>query len=66
MTGTERTLVLIKPDGVKRHIIGEIIKRFEDKNLNIIAMKYMKMTKAQAERHYSVHKGKPFYDDLVR
>ncbi len=66
MTGSERTLVLIKPDGVRRHIIGSIIKRFEDKGMIIVAMKYMKMTREQAERHYSVHRGKPFYNDLVK
>jgi len=61
----ERTLILIKPDGVSRHIIGRIISRFEDKGLKLVAMKYMKATKEQAEKHYSVHSLKPFFNDLV-
>mgnify|MGYP001626138896 CR=1 FL=1 len=60
-----RTLVLIKPDGVQRAKIGEIIRRFEEKGLKIAAMKLMKVNKEQAERHYAVHKGKPFYDSLI-
>ncbi len=62
---TERTLVLIKPDGVKRRLSGEIITRINRKGLNIIAMKMLKLTREQAEVHYSVHKGKPFFNGLV-
>ena len=60
-----RTLVLIKPDGVQRAKIGEIVKRFEDKGLKVVAMKLMIVSKEQAERHYAVHKGKPFYNSLI-
>lgn len=60
-----RTLVLIKPDGVLRGKIGEIVSRFENKGLKIVAMKIMKVTREKAERHYSVHQGKPFYESLL-
>lgn len=60
-----RTLVLIKPDGVQRAKVGEIIRRFEEKGLKIAALKLMKVTREQAERHYAVHKGKPFYESLL-
>jgi len=60
-----RTLILLKPDGVQRGLIGEIISRFEKKGLKIAAMKMMRMTKKKAEDFYSVHKGKPFYNGLV-
>lgn len=61
----ESTLVLVKPDGLKRRLTGEIIQRLERKGLNIVAMKMLKLTKEQAEVHYSVHKGKPFFPGLV-
>ncbi|MCL4447011.1 MAG: nucleoside-diphosphate kinase [Thermoplasmatales archaeon] len=60
-----RTLVLIKPDGVARSKVGEIISRFEDKGLKVTALKLMRLDKDRAERHYAVHKGKPFYDSLL-
>jgi nucleoside-diphosphate kinase len=60
-----RTLVLIKPDGVVRSKVGEIISRFEDKGLKVTALKLMRLDKDRAERHYAVHKGKPFYDSLL-
>ena len=60
-----RTLVLIKPDGVVRSRVGAIISRFEDKGLKVVGMKLMKLDRASAERHYAVHKGKPFYDSLL-
>ena len=60
-----RTLILLKPDGIQRGLIGEIISRFEKKGLKIVAMKMMRMTKKKAEDFYSVHKGKPFYSGLV-
>ncbi len=61
----ERTLVLVKPDGLKRRLVGEIIRRFEVKGLKIIGLKMLQLTKEEAEKHYSVHKGKPFFADLV-
>ncbi|OPJ61166.1 nucleoside-diphosphate kinase [Clostridium oryzae] len=61
----ERTLVLIKPDGVKRKLIGKIINHYEEKNLNITALKMVKVTKAMAEAHYIEHKGKDYYDSLI-
>ncbi len=64
--GTERTLVLVKPDGLKRRLAGEIISRFERKGLRLIALKEMRLTQSMAEEHYSVHRDKPFYRDLVQ
>lgn len=61
----ERTLILIKPDGVKRRLVGEIIKRFEKKGMRILGMKMLILSKEKAEKHYAVHKGKPFYNNLV-
>jgi len=61
-----RTLVLIKPDGVVRGKIGEIIERFERKGLKIVALKMIQVSREQAERHYSVHRGKPFYESLLK
>jgi nucleoside-diphosphate kinase len=61
----ERTLSIIKPDGVERGLIGEVIKRFENKDIKIIAMKMIRMTKAQAEGFYAVHKERPFFDSVT-
>ncbi len=61
----ERTLILIKPDGVSRKLVGNVISRFENKGLKLIAMKLMKVTKEKAELHYSVHSLKPFFSGLV-
>jgi len=61
----ERTFVMIKPDAVKRGLIGEIIRRFERKGLAIKAMKMLKMKRDQAEELYSPHKDKPFFKDLI-
>jgi nucleoside-diphosphate kinase len=61
----ERTLVLIKPDGVNRKLIGEVISRFEKKGFTIRAMKLMRLSKKTAEQFYAVHKGKEFYKPLV-
>ena len=61
----ERTLSIIKPDGVERGLIGEVIKRLEANNLNIVAMKMVFMTKAQAEGFYAVHKERPFFESLT-
>ncbi|MCX8070060.1 MAG: nucleoside-diphosphate kinase [Thermodesulfovibrionales bacterium] len=62
---TERTLSIIKPDGVKKNIIGEIINRFEKNGLRIAAMKKIWMTKEEAKGFYIVHKDRPFYDSLT-
>ncbi len=61
----ERTLVLIKPDGIKRRLAGEIISRFEHKGLRLIAVKMLKLDRKKAEMHYSVHRDKPFFGELV-
>jgi nucleoside-diphosphate kinase len=61
----ERSLVLIKPDAVQRGVGGKIIARLERKGLKIVAMKMLQMDKALAQRHYDIHKGKAFFDDLV-
>jgi len=61
----ERTLSIIKPDGVKKNIIGEIIRRFENAGLRIAAIRKIKMTKTAAEGFYGVHKGKFFYEELT-
>jgi nucleoside-diphosphate kinase len=62
----ERSLVLIKPDGVQRGLIGEVISRLERRGLRLIAAKFMGVSTALAERHYAIHKGKPFYEGLIR
>jgi len=61
----ERTFVAVKPDGVERILVGEVVGRFEKRGLKIVGMKFMKVTKEMAEQHYGEHKGKPFYDGLV-
>lgn len=61
----ERTLVLVKPDGIKRRFMGEIIQRFERKGLKIVALKLLRLTKEKAEEHYEVHREKPFFGELV-
>lgn len=61
----ERTFAMIKPDGVSRRLVGEIVSRIETKGYDIVAMKRMVITRELAERHYGEHKGKPFFDGLV-
>ena len=61
----ERTLIIIKPDGVQRHLAGEIISRFEKKGLKLVAAKFMQISRDLAERHYAVHKDKPFFEGVV-
>ena len=61
----QRTLVVLKPDAVQRAIAGELLARFERRGLRIAALRLVKVERAQAEKHYAVHKGKFFYDDLV-
>lgn len=62
---SERTLVIVKPDGVNRRLIGEILSRIERKGYVISSMKTMKIDKDLAEKHYEEHKGQPFYDKLI-
>ncbi|CAI8009324.1 Nucleoside diphosphate kinase [Geodia barretti] len=62
---TEQTLVLIKPDGVQRGLVGEIIARYEHKGLKIVAMKLLQLPLVTAEALYAVHHGKSFYDVLI-
>ena len=61
----ERTLIIIKPDAVQRGLSGEILRRFEQRGLRIIGMKFMQVSRALAEKHYAVHVGKGFYESLV-
>ena len=61
----ERTLSIIKPDGVEKNIIGEICKRFEDGGLRIVALRMMRLSAGQAGEFYAVHKERPFFADLV-
>ena len=65
MTLMEHTLSIIKPDGVSRGLIGEVIKRIESADIAISAMKMVHLTKAQAEGFYAVHRGKPFFQSLT-
>ncbi|WP_298087122.1 nucleoside-diphosphate kinase [uncultured Corynebacterium sp.] len=62
---TERTLILIKPDGVRRGLVGEVISRIERKGLKLVAMDLRVADKAVAEEHYAEHKERPFYGELV-
>jgi len=61
----ERTLSIIKPDGVQKNVIGEVIKRFESSGIKIAAMKMIQLTKPQAQGFYAVHKERPFFDSLT-
>jgi len=61
----QRTLIVLKPDAVQRAIAGELLARFERRGLRIAALRLVKVERALAEKHYAVHKGKFFYDDLV-
>jgi nucleoside-diphosphate kinase len=62
----EQTLVLVKPDGVQRGLIGEVISRLERRGLRLVAAKFVNVNVELAETHYAIHKGKPFYDGLIR
>src|SRR5216110_894672 len=62
----QRTLIILKPDAVQRAIVGELIARFERRGLRLAAMRLAKVDRALAEKHYEVHKGKFFYEDLVK
>jgi len=61
----ERTLVLVKPDGVQRGLIGEVTSRLERRGLRLVAAKFMAVDRKLAETHYAIHKGKSFYDGLI-
>ncbi len=61
----ERTLIIIKPDAVQRGLTGEILRRFEQRGLRIIGMKFMQVSRALAEKHYDVHRERPFFGRLV-
>jgi nucleoside-diphosphate kinase len=62
---TERTLVLVKPDGVQRLLVGRIVGRFEERGLKIVGLKLVRVDRSLAERHYAVHRGKPFFEGLL-
>jgi nucleoside-diphosphate kinase len=62
----EKTLILLKPDCLHRRLAGAVLQRFEQKGLRLAAMKLVQPDRALAERHYAVHKGKPFYDSLLQ
>lgn len=62
---TERTFVMVKPDGVHRGLVGEIISRLEERGLKLVAAKFMQIDRDLAEEHYAEHVDKPFFDDLV-
>jgi nucleoside-diphosphate kinase len=61
----ERTLILVKPDGVQRGLVGEIIGRFERRGLKLLGLKFIQMSAESAAEHYAVHRERPFYDSLV-
>ncbi len=62
----QQTLILLKPDCVHRRLIGEIVQRFERKGLRLVGLKMVQASRELAEQHYAVHKGKPFYDSLLK
>ncbi|MDY3551067.1 nucleoside-diphosphate kinase [Gemmata sp. JC717] len=62
---TQRTLILLKPDAVQRRLVGEITARFERKGLRLAGLKLVQVSRELAEKHYAVHKGKPFYESLL-
>ena len=62
----EKTLIILKPDALQRGLAGRILSRFEEKGFTVVALKAMHVSRALAEKHYAVHKGKPFYDRLIQ
>lgn len=62
---TERTLVLVKPDAVQRLLVGRIVARFEERGLKLVGLKLLRVDRPFAERHYAVHRGKPFFEGLL-
>ncbi len=61
----ERTFLMVKPDGVQRRLVGEIIRRFENKGFTLAELRMLTPTRAMAEAHYAVHRGKPFFEGVV-
>lgn len=61
----ERTFIMIKPDGVQRHLTGEIIHRFERKGFTLVGLKMVQVSRELAEKHYAVHKERPFFNSLI-
>ncbi len=61
----ERSLVLVKPDGVQRGLIGEVISRLENRGLRMVAARFLQVSQELARKHYAVHEGKPFYEPLI-
>lgn len=61
----ERSLVLVKPDGVQRGLVGEVISRLERRGLRLVGARFMQVSKELAETHYAIHQGKPFYEGLI-
>ena len=62
---SERTLVIVKPDGVQRGLVGPILTRFEARGLKLLSLRMLAVSRSLAERHYAVHEGKPFYTGLI-
>jgi nucleoside-diphosphate kinase len=62
----QRTLILLKPDCVHRRLIGAVLQRFEQKGLRLVALKLLQVSRDLAEKHYAVHRGKPFYESLLK
>ncbi len=62
----QRTLILLKPDCIQRRLVGAVTQRFEQKGLRLAGLKLVQATRELAEKHYAVHKGKPFYDSLLQ
>lgn len=62
----QKSFVMIKPDGVQRELVGEIIRRFEKKGVQMVAMKLMKIDEEKAKQHYCMHKEKPFFNELIK
>ncbi|AEN05851.1 nucleoside-diphosphate kinase [Halolamina sp.] len=65
MSQRERTFVMVKPDGVQRGLIGEVVSRFEERGLKLVGGKFMQISQELAEEHYGEHSDKPFFDGLV-
>jgi nucleoside-diphosphate kinase len=65
MAEVQRTLLLVKPDGVQRQLVGRVLSRFEDRGLKLVGLKLVHVDRALAERHYAVHRDKPFFAGLV-
>ncbi len=65
MGGKQRTLSIVKPDGVKKGVIGEVIRRFEKENIRVVAMRMLHLTKKEAEGFYAVHRERPFFASLT-